>query len=188
MIGNTLLNEIVLEKNIESPNKILDLLHIRIRQALRQDAGGETRDGMDISLCLIDTEKRKLAYAGANRALWLIRNKEFMVLPPDKFSIGGDQWDKERHFTLHEINLAAGDCIYMSSDGYADQFGGPKGKKFMIKRFQGLLMEIHSLPMQQQLEQLEKTFMDWKNWMHPGGSIKKFEQVDDVLMIGLRIN
>jgi serine phosphatase RsbU (regulator of sigma subunit) len=187
MIGNTLLNEIVLEKNIESPHKILDLLHIRIRQALRQDAGGETRDGMDISLCVVDSEKRKLNYAGANRALWLIRNNELIVLPPDKFSIGGDQWDKERHFTLHEIDLAAGDCIYMSSDGYADQFGGPRGKKFMVKRFQQLLMEIHALPMEEQKVRIENAFDEWKNWTNAEGNTKKLEQVDDVLVIGFRV-
>jgi serine phosphatase RsbU (regulator of sigma subunit) len=188
MIGNTLLNEIVLEKKIEAPNKILDLLHIRVRQALRQDAGGETRDGMDISLCLIDAEKRKLTHAGANRALWIIRNKELIVLPPDKFSIGGDQWDKERHFTTKETDLADGDCIYMSSDGYADQFGGPKGKKFMVKRFQQLLMEIHQQAMNEQGKRIEKTFDEWKSWTDTDGKIKKLEQVDDVLVIGFRIN
>ncbi|HET6992576.1 MAG TPA: triple tyrosine motif-containing protein, partial [Bacteroidia bacterium] len=76
MIGNTLLNEIVLEKNIELPDKILNLLHIRIRQALRQDVGGETRDGMDISLCLVDSQRKKLFYAGANRGMWLMRKNE----------------------------------------------------------------------------------------------------------------
>jgi serine phosphatase RsbU (regulator of sigma subunit) len=178
MIGNTLLNEIVLEKSIESPEKILDLLHIRVRQSLRQDAGGETRDGMDISLCKIDNEKRKLSFAGANRAFWMIRNKELIVLPPDKYSIGGEQGNTERHFTLHEIDLAPGDCVYLTSDGYADQFGGPKGKKFMVKRFQKLLMDIHALPMQEQLVLVEKAFTEWKG---------KLEQVDDVLVIGFRV-
>lgn len=188
MIGNTLLNEIVLEKKIEAPNKILDLLHIRVRQALRQDAGGETRDGMDISLCLIDAEKRKLTHAGANRALWIIRNGELIVLPPDKFSIGGDQWDEQRHFTIRETDLTNGDCIYMSSDGYADQFGGPKGKKFMVKRFQQLLLDISQLPMEEQGKRIEKTFDDWKSWTDTDGKVKKLEQVDDVLVIGFRVN
>lgn len=187
MIGNTLLNEIVLEKNIESPEKILDLLHVRVRQALRQDAGGETRDGMDISLCRVDHVKNELSFAGANRALWLIRNKEFTILPPDKFSIGGDQGDKQRHFTLHKIDLAKNDCIYLSSDGYADQFGGPKGKKFMVKRFQQLLLSIHQLPMNQQQHEVEKAFDEWKNRPEAEGN-KKYDQVDDVLVIGFCIN
>jgi serine phosphatase RsbU (regulator of sigma subunit) len=187
MIGNTLLNEIVLEKNIESPEKILDLLHVRVRQALRQDAGGETRDGMDISLCLIDRQKNELLFAGANRALWMIRNKELIVLSPDKYSIGGDQGDKERRFTLQRTDLVKGDCIYLSSDGYADQFGGPKGKKFMVKRFQQLLLDIHKLPMKQQGEAVEKAFDEWENRPEAEGN-KKYDQVDDVLVIGFCIN
>ncbi len=179
MIGNTLLNEIVLEKNIESPDKILDLLHIRIRQALRQDAGGETRDGMDISLCMFNHEKQKLSYAGANRAIWIIRNNELNAIPADKFSIGGDQENEVRHFKLTELNIINGDCIYLSSDGYADQFGGPKGKKFMVKKFQEVLLEIHTLPMIEQGIKLEKTFLEWKGLL---------EQVDDVLVIGIKIN
>ncbi len=177
MIGNTMLNEIVLEKNIDEPDKILNLLHLRIRQALRQDVGGETRDGMDISLCFIDDKKKKIFYAGANRALWMIRKNELRIFPPNKFSIGGDQGAEERIFTLHETELQKGDCIYLSSDGYADQFGGDKGKKFMVKRFQDLLKKIHALPMSEQHDCLEKSFLEWKG---------KLEQVDDVLVIGFR--
>jgi serine phosphatase RsbU (regulator of sigma subunit) len=177
MIGNTLLNEIVLEKNIESPEKILDLLHVRIRQALRQDAGGETRDGMDISLCLINEETKTLSHAGANRALWIIRNNELIVLPPDKLSIGGDQENIHRQFTLRTFDLQKGDCIYMSSDGYADQFGGVKGKKFMVKKLQALLLKINELPMSEQGILIENNFIEWKG---------SFEQVDDVLLIGFR--
>jgi serine phosphatase RsbU (regulator of sigma subunit) len=179
MIGNTLLNEIVLEKNIESPDKILNLLHVRIRQALRQDVGGETRDGMDISLCLIDEQKKKLFYAGANRAMWLMRKNELHLFDPDKFSIGGDQGSVEREFTLHQTDMVPGDCVYLSSDGYADQFGGEKGKKFMVKRFQDLVKQIHTLPMNEQHDFIEKAFLDWKG---------KLEQVDDVLVIGFRYN
>lgn len=188
MIGNTILNEIVLEKKIESPEKILDLLHIRVRQALRQDSGGETRDGMDISICLVDHEKNKLSYAGANRALWMIRDKALIIVPPNKFSIGGDQGNTERRFTLHEMEIKTGDCIYLSSDGYADQFGGPKGKKFMVKRFQQLLLDICHLPMLQQKERVENAFDAWKNFGSGKEAVRKLEQVDDVLVIGFRIN
>lgn len=179
MIGNTLLNEIVLEKKVAAPNEILNLLHIHIRQALRQDIGGETRDGMDISICLIDHQKKKLSFAGANRALWLIRQNELQIYPPNKFSIGGYQGNEQRSFTLHETDLLENDCVYLSSDGFADQFGGEKGKKYMVKRFQKLLMEIHLLPMIEQQEILEKTFLNWKG---------NLEQVDDVLVIGFRFN
>ena len=177
MIGNTLLNEIVLEKNIESPDKILNLLHIRIRQALHQDMGGETRDGMDISLCLVDFEKKKLSYAGANRPLWMMRKNQMIVFPANKYSIGGDHGGDERFYTLHETELNDGDCFYLTSDGYADQFGGDRGKKLMVKRFQEMLQEIHLQPMPAQYDFFEKSFLDWKG---------KLEQVDDVLVIGFR--
>ncbi|CAN5911812.1 hypothetical protein BH11BAC7_BH11BAC7_02990 [soil metagenome] len=188
MIGNTILNEIVLEKNIVSPEKILNLLHIRVRQALRQDSGGETRDGMDISICHVDHEKNRLSYAGANRALWIIRDKALTIIQPDKFSIGGYQIGKERRFTLHEMQIKKGDCIYMTTDGYADQFGGAKGKKFMVKRFQQLLLDISDLSMSQQKEYIERTFFSWKDFKTKEGNANKLEQVDDVLVIGFRIN
>jgi hypothetical protein len=117
----------------------------------------------------------------------MIRNKEFIALPPDKYSIGGDQGDKERHFTLQKTNLLKGDCIYLSSDGFADQFGGPRGKKFMVKKFQQLLLDIRNLPMQQQGKAVEKAFDDWKNQPGADGN-KKYDQVDDVLVIGFCIN
>jgi len=177
MIGNTLLNEIVLEKNIEAADKILDLLHIRIRQALHQDKGGETRDGMDIAICVVDHAKNKLQYAGANRPFWMISGDALTEIKADKFSIAGDQMEENRKFTLHEVNLKSGDCIYLSSDGYADQFGGMKGKKMMVKTFQEKLLEIHSLPMEGQAARLEKHFNEWKG---------NLEQVDDVLVIGFR--
>ena len=178
MIGNTLLNEIVLEKNIEDADKILDLLHIRVRQALHQDSGGATRDGMDIALCVMDHSKNKLQYAGANRSLWMIRENALTEIKANKFSIAGDQMEENRKFTLHELDLKDEDCIYLSSDGYADQFGGPRGKKLMVKKFQEALLEIHTLPMEQQGVRLENIFNEWKG---------NLEQVDDVLVIGFRI-
>jgi serine phosphatase RsbU (regulator of sigma subunit) len=178
MIGNTLLNEIVLEKNIEDPDLILDLLHVRIRQALHQDSGGETRDGMDIAICVINHSENKLQYAGANRPFWLIRDGNLIEIKPNKFSIAGDQEEEKRKFTPHEIEIKKGDCIYLSSDGYADQFGGERGKKLMVKNFQKHLLEIYQLPMEKQGTYLENLFYKWK------GSL---EQVDDVLVIGLRV-
>ncbi len=177
MIGNTLLNEIVLEKKVEAADEILNLLHLRVRQALHQDAGGETRDGMDIALCVIDHAKKTMQYAGANRPLWLIRNGDLIDYRPDKLSIAGDQLEEDRRFTRHDIALATGDCIYLSTDGYVDQFGGERGKKFMAKRFQALLKEIHPYPMEEQHTRLDNAFNTWKG---------NLEQVDDVLVIGFR--
>lgn len=178
MIGNTLLNQIVIEKKTEAPELILEALHSGVRHALRQDTGGETRDGMDIALCVIDHATMQLSYAGANRPLWRISLNDFHEIKADKYSIAGDQLEEQRKFKGHTLQLQKGDCIYLSTDGYADQFGGEKGKKFMVKRFQQLLLAIHQQPMQEQRRRLEHAFLEWKG---PLG------QVDDVLVIGFRI-
>lgn len=177
MIGNTLLNQVVREKKIDAPDLVLNELHAGVRQALKQDSGGETRDGMDIALCVIDHSTGMLSYAGANRPFWKISAGVFSEIKADKFSIAGDQMEEERRFHCHNLQLLPGDCVYLSSDGYADQFGGEKGKKFMVKRFQKLLTEIYSLPMNQQKTILENKFTEWKGAL---------EQVDDVLVIGFR--
>ncbi|MCK6639691.1 MAG: SpoIIE family protein phosphatase [Bacteroidia bacterium] len=177
MIGNTLLNQILIEKNITDPGQILNHLHEGVRQALKQDVGGDTRDGMDISLVVIDPENNSLTYAGANRNLWIIRNKELIETKADKFAIAGSQQEERRQFTSHRIPLLKGDMIYMTTDGYADQFGGPKGKKFMVRKLQELLLVHSDSPVIVQREKLFEAFRDWK------GSL---EQVDDVLVIGIK--
>lgn len=179
MVGTTLLNQIVGEKKISSPDTILDELHIGVRHALKQDTGGETRDGMDIAVCVIDKKTDMLQYAGANRAFWLIRNGALTEIKADKFPIAGDQQEDLRHFTAHTVKLENNDCIYLSTDGYADQFGGEKGKKFMVKRFQQLLLSLNGKTMAEQKTLLEKNFVDWKG---------NLEQVDDVLVMGFRYN
>lgn len=198
MIGNTLLNEIVNEKNIYKPSDILNLLHDRVRQSLKQDIeNNETRDGMDIALCVIDNEKGFLEFAGANRSLYLIRKNEkeevrintdilhqlitdnqLIEIKPDKMPIGGTQIKETRTFTNNELKIKKGDAIYMSTDGYADQFGGDKGKKFMVRRFHQTLLGIQEQSMEQQAELLKTTIEKWQG---------DLEQVDDILVIGIRI-
>ena len=179
MIGNTLLNEIVNEKGIARPSDILNLLHERVRQSLKQDLENtETHDGMDIALCAIDTHRGTLEFAGANRPLYIIRNGMLEEIRPTKSAIGGDQIEEDRKFINNEMKLLPGDCIYMTTDGYADQFGGEKGKKFMVKRFQETLLSIHHFAMEEQGGTLTKTLMEWQ------GDI---EQVDDILVIGIKI-
>ena len=178
MIGNTILNQIVIEKNISAPDQILNHLHVGVRHALKQDIGGDTRDGMDLSIIVLDHDCKTLKYAGANRNLWIVRNKELIEIKADKFPIAGSQQEEERRFTAHTIDLQKGDMIYMTTDGYADQFGGPKGKKFMVKQFTRLLAEIHTQPINDQRFRLEQEFFAWK---------QNHEQVDDVLVIGIRV-
>jgi serine phosphatase RsbU (regulator of sigma subunit) len=183
MIGNTLLNEILNEKQIYETDQILNHLHIEVRAALKQDtAQNTTNDGMDIALCRIDLETLELQYAGANRALYIYKNTkdgiEFVDVKPNKFPIGGYQAETTRSFTPHHIQLKQNDTIYIFSDGYADQFGGVSNKKFMVKRLQNELIAIQNLPMSEQKFLVQKLVMDWKG---------DAEQVDDILMIGVKV-
>lgn len=179
MIGNTLLNQIVNEKGILTPSEILQLLNERIRHSLKQNLENvETKDGMDIAICTYDTQTRELNYAGANRPLYIVHAAELKEIKADKHSIGGDQNDNEKKFTNHTILLKTGSTIYLSSDGYADQFGGPKGKKFMVKQFQASLLKLQYLALKDQGIELNKILEQWKG---------EVEQVDDILVIGFKV-
>lgn len=179
MIGNTLLNQIVNEKNIIKPSDILNLLHERVRQSLKQDLeNNETRDGMDLALCVFDDKRGILKYAGANRPIYIIRGGILQEYKPTKSPIGGDQMEEDKKFINNEIEIFSGDIIYMSTDGYADQFGGERGKKLMVKRFHQLLVEIHHKPMEEQGRILKETIEKWQG---------NNEQVDDILVIGIKI-
>lgn len=187
IIGNTLLNEIVTEKNITSPAEILNELHLGVKTSLKQSGNSENerRDGMDIALCSLNEEGTVLEYAGANRPLWFFKKNKlgehaFEMIKANKFPIGGLEMENEvkRTFTNHSFNVEKGDIIYIFSDGYADQFGGSKGKKFMVGNMQKLISEIYNKPIKEQEQLLLKNFLDWKG---------ELEQVDDVLVIGFRI-
>jgi len=186
IIGNTLLNEIVSDKNITEPAKILNELHAGVKTALKQsNSENERRDGMDIALCSLNDDNTILEYAGANRPLWIFRKDKsgeeaFEMIKANKFPIGGLEMENEekRRFTNHTIPVLPGDMIYIFSDGYADQFGGERGKKFMLGNMQKLVAGIYSKSIKEQEQLLHKAFSDWKG---------NLEQIDDVLVIGFRI-
>jgi ligand-binding sensor domain-containing protein/serine phosphatase RsbU (regulator of sigma subunit) len=184
IIGNSLINEIVGEQHVYQPAEILNNLHIGVKTALNHNKGEfERRDGMDIALCAFNKENMILEYAGANRALWIYRKgttDKAEIIKPDKNPIGGIEHDFEvkRQFTNHTIQLQKGDCVYVFSDGYADQFGGEKGKKFMVANLQRTFSEITHKSMEEQYEHLRKVFTDWRG---------AYEQIDDVLVIGVRV-
>ncbi|MBI3518352.1 MAG: SpoIIE family protein phosphatase, partial [Bacteroidetes bacterium] len=182
IVGNTLLNEIVNEKKITVPGDILLELHKGVKIALNQNAKEfERRDGMDITLCAFNANSNEVQYAGANRPLWIYRkNKgyELEIIKATKFPIGGLELEESRVYQNHIVNVNEGDCLYLFSDGYADQFGGPKGKKFMLTNLQKTLLENVELPMEMQKQKLTEAFMDWKSGA---------EQIDDVLVIGIKI-
>ena len=182
IVGNTLLNEIVNEKKITRPGDILLELHKGVKIALNQNTREfERRDGMDITLCAFTDNSGQVEYAGANRPLWIYRKNrdyELEIIKASKFPIGGLELEDHRVYENHVLTVEEGDCLYLFSDGYADQFGGPKGKKFMLTNLQKSIRDGVELPMAKQKQQLENIFNNWK---------QDTEQIDDVLVIGIRI-
>jgi serine phosphatase RsbU (regulator of sigma subunit) len=134
---------------------------------------------MDIALCVLDFEKRKLEYAGAYNPVYLVRNGELITYKGDKVPIGAFIDEELHEYTNNSIDLLSGDMIFISSDGYEDQFGGEQNKKFMVSKFRNLLLSIAPEPIERQKELLNQAFLDWKG---------ENEQVDDILVIGVRIS
>ena len=179
MIGTTLLNKVVNDKGETQPSEILKLMDLNILDALKQKGDSSSnRDGMDMAICTIDREKQKLIYSGASRPLYLVRNSELIEFKSSIFSIGGYLEGKTKIFDEEQIDYIENDMIYLFSDGYADQFGGEKGKKFMSKNMRQLFAEIASLSLEEQKEKVNSTLQNWMN---------KNKQVDDILVIGIRL-
>ena len=178
MVGTALLKQIILQNKFTDPAKILNELNEGIVEALRQKQTS-SHGGMDIAMCVIDKNEMTLQFAGANRPLHIVRNANSDLIKPDKLPIGGFNADENRTFKSQKVVLETGDRIYLYSDGYADQFGGMEGKKIMTKKFRELIQEIYQYPMKNQHDTLLNYFNTWKG---------KFEQVDDVLVIGVVVN
>lgn len=163
----------------EAPAKILDGLNAGVSATLRQKGENATaKDGMDLALCSYDPKTKELEYAGANNPLYILRDNEIEQIKANKFPIGSDIEREEKEFTNHKVKVQEGDHIFIFSDGYADQFGGPKGKKFMYKRFRNLLVEASEHPVGKQRDILNQKIEEWK---------EGHEQVDDILVMGLKI-
>lgn len=175
VVCSSALNRTVKEFHILEPGKILDKARELILETFEKSENS-VQDGMDISLCCISTDNGEIQWSGAYNSLWYIHNGEMKEVPADKQPLG--KYDRPIPFKTHHLKLLKGDTIYLFTDGYADQFGGPKGKKFKYKPFQELLLANSNSPMENQKLQLEKRLNEWK-----GG----LEQVDDILVIGIRI-
>ena len=134
------------------------------------------KDGMDISLLCIDSKNKKITWSGANNALWYVQNNSLITIKPDKHPIG--KTDNPSPFTTHEIEYKDGTMFYLFTDGFADQFGGEKGKKFKYKQLEDLLISNNSLALSEQRNLLNQKFENWKG---------NLEQVDDVCVIGVKI-
>jgi serine phosphatase RsbU (regulator of sigma subunit) len=179
IVGFNHLNNAVTVKQARKASEILNELNIGVIDSLNENSGESSiKDGMDMTLCVFDFKNNKIDFAGANNPIILIRDNKPVKYRGDKFPIGAYIGNKTQQFTNNEIEIKKGDMIYMFSDGYADQFGGPENKKFLVRRFEELLLEIHNMPPEEQKEHLKTTLYDW---MGNNG------QVDDILIIGVRI-
>ena len=172
------LSEAVNAQQLLLPSQILDYTRQRIMEHMANDGSAEGgKDGMDAVICNFDFNDNKVQFAAANNPLWLIRNNELIEFKPDKMPVGKPMGDV-KPFALQEIQLQKDDLIIMLTDGFADQFGGEKGKKFMYKPLKELLISTNDLPLLEIKNQLVKTLEIWK------GDV---EQVDDILIFGVRI-
>lgn len=177
IIGSEKLDEALMASN--DPSEILQHLNRGIKHSLKQTPGDDsTRDGMDIALCVLNTEEGTLQYAGANRPLWIIRKGQDTVeeIKATKKAIGGHTED-DQHYETHQVQLATGDRFYIFSDGYADSFSA-EGKKMTTKKFREALLTTRHLDMEAQGKHLDEFVENWK-----GGT----EQIDDILVIGIEI-
>jgi CheY-like chemotaxis protein len=178
MAGMAFLNDIMgKNQNLKSHEVLFELRRMIMHLLKQKGEEGEASDGMDISLTMISPDNTKLYFAGANNPVYLVRNGEMEIVKGDRMPIG-IHLNFQRPFTLNELDVQKGDMVYLFSDGYADQFGGPRNKKFRYKQFQNLLIEIHEKPMIEQKTILENTINEWKG-EHP--------QVDDILVLGYKI-
>jgi serine phosphatase RsbU (regulator of sigma subunit) len=177
MIGHELLDKIINVDNIAEPSKVLDIMSKGLEKIFSREknVGLIIRDGMDIGICAVDRENRKIHFAGAFFPLYIIRDNRLISLEGDKYTLG---WTVEgKSYTTKEMDLLDDDILYLFSDGYVDQFGGSENKKFMYRRFRYLLMTIYKFPVEDQKAILEENI---KTWM--GNT----PQIDDILVIGFK--
>ena len=178
MLNMSCLNEAINSEKLMEPADILNATRKKVISHLANDGSAEGgKDGMDCSLCVFDFENKILKVTAAHNPVWIVRETEVIEIKPDKMPVGKHD-RQEVPFTQHEIQLQIGDVVYTLTDGFPDQFGGEKGKKFMSKNLRELLAANAHLPMYEQKTLLETTFAQWKG---------DLEQVDDVTVIGVRI-
>lgn len=180
IIGFNGLNQIVNEYNYTKPSEILTHLNKNISETLKQKVeDSKIRDGMDVAICSIDLENNTLEFAGAFSPLFIVRNGAVLKTRGDKHPIGNFVGVSDYEFTNHHIDLLPNDKIYIFSDGFVDQFGGPEGKKLKYNAFRKLLLDNYEKPMPEQKESINTFFEDWR---------KGYEQIDDVCMIGVSVD
>jgi len=179
MIGTTLIKDIISGQTVESPAELLHTLDHEIMAALNQNIEAErSNDGMDIIVTEIDLDSLFVRISSAMRPMIVYQNGEQIYVRGSRSSVGGQYEKEEKDFETNEYQLSRGDKLYMFSDGYPDQFGGPLGKKFKMVRLKNMLRDIHEKPMEEQYQYIKNNFELWKE-EHP--------QVDDVLFMGIEL-
>lgn len=179
IVGHNLLDKIVKEEHIDVPSEILDSLNNSVSETLRQRSDhNEVKDGMDLGLIGVDFKKMKLEYAGAHNPMYLYRKGELTEIKADKFAIGSFIRGEKRKFTNHVLDIEKGDMVYVFSDGFPDQFGGDRGKKYKYKPFKEFLLSICNKDADEQRALLQDEFLRW---------LGSHEQIDDVIVFGVRI-
>ncbi len=178
ILGISFLNEILQSGGCTRANRILNLMREKIMKALDQTGiSSDTKDSIDIGLCLIDINTKKMDFSGAGRPLYMFRNGDLKEFKADNMTLGIDPVI-EKSFTNYSISTLPGDTFYIFSDGYCDQFGELTDKKFKYWRFRDLIESVQGMNMTKQLSVLKKTFQEWKG---------KTQQVDDVTVVGFQI-
>ena len=180
MIGSDLLNQIIIEKQVQDPAQVLDELDKGIKLAFAQsEKEFETDQGMDVSLVRLDKKMQSLTFAGAQRPLFMVVDGELQELEGDKVSISCAEQMNAEPFSSHQLEYSSGTKLYLFSDGIVDQFGGPKGKKFMQRRLRDFINESHHLKLNEQSSALDRTFDEWKGSEH--------DQLDDVMLMAIQL-
>jgi len=177
MIGTSLLNEIIIEKGIKDTDKVLYEMRAQIIKSLGQEEEGAQKDGMDISLCKLNMKNKTVEFSGAHNSLIHISGEELKTYRGDHQPVGLLLGDK-KPFTKHKVKLKKDDMLYIYSDGYQDQFGGERGKKYMAAKFKNQLLKMSKETEEQQLSLLDQEFSSW---------IQDYEQIDDVCVMGVRV-
>ena len=180
LIGFELFRKIINMQLIFEPGEILNTLNSNFDEIFGNVEDIALKDGMDLAFCVLDKKSMILEYAGAFNPLYLIRDSKLIIVKGDRFSVGADTDPDDpvkKTFKSHKLKLEKDDMIYIFTDGYADQFGGPEGKKYKYRRFRHLLLTIHQLPLDKQREYLEDSIEEWRG---------ELEQIDDILVIGIR--
>ena len=178
MIGTSLLNENIVDYKIKNPSEVLGNMRSKIIESLNDhSSNANNKDGMDMALCKLNFKTKTLDYTGANNPLVYISDGKLNYIKGDSQPVGLSIIDN-KPFTNHQVKLKKGDMIYIYSDGYQDQFGGPKGKKYMVKKFKTFLTRLSKLPIDEQRVKIQEEFHSWKG---------NHDQVDDICIMGIRV-